>query len=113
MIIQHPNMVNLGIMLFLIRGIFSGLCGSPIQTLSVIDFPKEEIGQASSIFNACRQVAINFGVALSSISLFLGLKINNIVSLENITQKQVFNVFIWGFWAIPVIAFEFYCVDRF
>ncbi|WP_032138748.1 MFS transporter [Rickettsia tamurae] len=100
MIIQHPNMVNLDIMLFLIRGIFSGLCGSPIQTLSVIDFPKEEIGQASSIFNACRQVAINFGVALSSILL----KINNIVSLENITQKQVFNVFIWGFWAIPVIA---------
>lgn len=76
MLIRQPNMANLGIILFFIRGIFSGLCGTPIQTLSVISFSKEEIGQASSIFNTCRQVAINLGVAISSILLFLGLKIN-------------------------------------
>jgi len=104
MIIQHPNMITFGIVLFFIRGIFSGLCGSPIQTLSIIDFSKEKIGQVNSIFNACRQVAISLGIAISSILISIGLEMNGLVDIEDINQNQVFNVFILGFWSIPIIA---------
>jgi MFS family permease len=104
MIIQQPNMINFGIVLFFIRGIFSGLCGSPIQTLSIIDFSKEKISQVNSIFNACRQVAISLGIAISSIFISIGLEINGAVDIRNVNQEQVFDVFVLGFWSIPIIA---------
>lgn len=69
--IHSPTQFFFGLGLFFLRGIFSGLCGVPIQTLSVIDFEKEAMGQVNSIFNACRQVAISLGVAVSSLLVAL------------------------------------------
>ncbi|MCD6047740.1 MAG: drug resistance transporter, EmrB/QacA subfamily [Gammaproteobacteria bacterium] len=90
--------------LFFIRGIFSGLCGTPIQTLSVIGFSKEEIGSVNTIFNACRQVSISFGVAISSVFLGLGLKLARLSGTPYIPHNKVFSVFSFGFFIIPVVA---------
>lgn len=71
LLIHSPTQLIFALSLFFMRGIFSGLCGVPIQTLSIIDFDKADMGQINSIFNACRQIAISLGVALSS--LLVGL----------------------------------------
>lgn len=104
--ISHPSKTAIlfGLVLFFFRGIFSGLCGTPIQTLSVIDFPKEKLGAANSIFNACRQISISFGVAISSILISLGCKINGIQHIIKFGQDEVYKVFTLGFVAIPIIA---------
>ncbi|MBP6952640.1 MAG: MFS transporter [Alphaproteobacteria bacterium] len=104
MLIQHPSMIAFGIFLFFIRGIFSGLCGTPIQTLSVIGFSKENLGQINSIFNACRQIAISLGVSISSIFISVGLKINRLTETSSIQPRQAIHVFGLGFFSIFIIA---------
>jgi EmrB/QacA subfamily drug resistance transporter len=104
MLIDRSSMLFFGIILFLIRGFFSGLCGTPIQTLSVIGFNKTEIGSINSIFNTCRQVSISLGVAISSLLIALGLYVTGLNGTENIPIDENFSVFIYGFLAIPIIA---------
>lgn len=104
MLINKPSMLIVGIILFFIRGLFSGLCGTPIQTLSIVGFEKNEIGAVSSIFNTCRQVAISLGVAISSLLIAFGLHKTGLTGTENIMATQAGSVFIYGFLAIPVIA---------
>ena len=105
MLIDSSSMLAFGIILFLIRGFFSGLCGAPIQTLSVIGFNKNEIGSINSIFNTCRQVSISLGVAISSLLIALGLHFSGLNGIEAIPFNKNFSVFIYGFLAIPIIAF--------
>ncbi len=50
MLINSTERLLLGLILFFIRGVFSGLCGTPIQTLSVIKFDKDDISSVNSIF---------------------------------------------------------------
>lgn len=71
MLINNSNMLIFGIILFFIRGIFSGLCGTPIQTISVINFNNKEISTINVVFNTCRQVSISFGVVISSLLISL------------------------------------------
>jgi hypothetical protein len=97
-------MITFGVILFFIRGIFSGLCGTPIQTLSIMDFSKEKISQANTIFNASRHVAISLGIAVSAILIAFCLQGSGLADLKDIRQNQVFSVFIPGFCAITVIA---------
>lgn len=104
LLIQASETIIFGMLLFLLRGVFSGLCGTPIQTLSVIAFSKEHLGQVNSIFNACRQVAISLGVALSSIFISTGLKINGLYEANDIQQGQAIYVFGLGFFAISTIS---------
>lgn len=103
-LIIQKNMLIFALLLFFARGIFSGLCGTPIQTLSVIDFSKEEIGPVNSIFNACRQVSISFGVAISSLFIAWGLRLAHLNGVSVIPQDVVLKVFGLGFFAIPIIA---------
>lgn len=106
LLIQNSSlsMIIFGGSLFLIRGVFTGLCGAPIHTLSIIDFSKDQIGQANSLFNACRHVSITLGVSLSTILLSIGLKFNHLNAIEDLQPSQVFNVFIFGFLAISMMA---------
>ena len=104
LLIQRPSMVVFGMCLLFLRGIFSGLCGTPIQTLSVMDASKEIMGQINSIFNACRQVAISLGVALSSILISIGLKLNGVSGNAVIGGAEAVKVFGLSFFAIPLIA---------
>ena len=103
--ITHPNMILFGIILFFVRGLFSGLCGTPLQTMSVINMPKENLNQINSIFNTCRQIAISLGVAISSVLISLGLKLAHIDKANYMTHHQALTVFLPGFIAVSVVAF--------
>jgi predicted MFS family arabinose efflux permease len=103
LIIQN-NMVLFALSLFFVRGIFSGLCGTPIQTLSIIGFSKDEIGSVNTIFNACRQVSISFGVAISSLFIAWGLRLAHLSGAALIPHAAALKVFSLGFFAIPLIA---------
>ena len=104
LLLKTPDMIIFGSLLFLIRGIFSGLCGTPIQTLSVVDFSKEEIGQVNSVFNACRQISISSGIACSSIFLSIGFQ-DREFSNKTITDiNQAILIFTPGFTWISAVA---------
>ena len=104
MLINSPDKWWLGLLLFFIRGIFSGLCGTPIQTISVIAFDKKEMGTINTIFNTCRQVSISLGVAASSVLIALGFHLAHISSAANIPVDKAFQVFAYGFWVLPIVA---------
>jgi EmrB/QacA subfamily drug resistance transporter len=70
--IRGPGDLSVGIGLFFLRGLFSGLCGAPIQALSVMGFPQRLLGQATALFNISRQVSISFGVVVASLLLSTG-----------------------------------------
>ena len=103
--IQNENYFVFALLLFLCRGFFSGLCGTPIQALSVLGFEKNQLGNASSIFNICRQVSISLGVVLSSVFVSFGLKNNASWHLgETMSFPQAFSIFQWGIFAITATA---------
>lgn len=104
LLISNTNMLAFGLTIFFIRGLFSGLCGTPIQTLSVIDFHKDSMSTINSIFNACRQISISLGVALSSMLIAVGLKFSNLSSSFGMNSEQAYQVFKFGFFSISVIA---------
>ena len=104
MLINNSNMLIFCLILFFIRGIFSGLCGTPIQTISVINFNKKEISTINVVFNTCRQVSISFGVVISSLLISLGMHIAKVPSTSYIPKDKVIKIFAYGFCAIPIIA---------
>ncbi len=104
LLIQSPAMLLFGLILFFIRGIFSGICGTPIQTLSVINTSSDQLSQANSIFNICRQIAISFGIALSSLMILFGLKTAGLSGIGFFPHDQALKVFWFGFGIISVIA---------
>ncbi len=104
MLLTTPHGFIAGLILFLIRGLFSGLCGTPIQTLSVIGFAKTEIGAANLIFNTGRQISISLGVAISSLLISFGFYSAGLTSSAAIPSHLVLHVFGFGFWAISLIA---------
>lgn len=104
LLINNAHMILFGLILFYIRGLCSGLCGVPLQTLSVIKMSRDQIGPANSIFNASRQIAISLGVALSSIFIALGLKLNGLTGASSMASSQAFAVFGWAFLIVPTIA---------
>lgn len=102
--IKTPQLVILGLIILFVRGIFSGLCGVPIQTLSIVDFDKHDIGTASVIFNAGRQVSISLGVAISSLLISFGFAANGIEAGAAINNALAFDVFHYAFYTISIIA---------
>jgi EmrB/QacA subfamily drug resistance transporter len=104
LLIDSPTVSILALGLFFIRGIFSGLCGAPIQTLSVVDADREQLSQVNSIFNTGRQIAISLGVAISSILISVGLRLNDVHHNIINNYRQAVNVFGLGFLAITLIA---------
>lgn len=104
LLISHPNMIAFGLSLFFARGLFSGLCGSPIQTLSIMDANKAELGSVNSIFNASRQIAISLGIALSSVVMSVGLKHNHVTPGALMNYAMALHVFGAGFILITLVA---------
>lgn len=74
MFVTSPRNIFLGISILFMRGIFSGLCGTPIQAASVIGFDHKDVGRASALFNAGRQIAISLGVSVSAVFINYGFK---------------------------------------
>ncbi len=104
MLVNSVTFIWFGLGIFLIRGLFSGLCGVPIQVLSVINFDKSEVGEINGIFNICRQISISLGVAISSLLISLGLYLKQVDSNLMITKSLSIEVFQYGFYAISVVA---------
>jgi len=104
LLINTTNMLAFGLTIFFIRGLFSGLCGTPIQTLSIIDFHKESMSTINGVFNACRQVSISLGVAVTSMLISVGLKLSKLNGTYEMNSEQAYQVFKYGFFAISVIA---------
>lgn len=105
LLIGSADMFGFALLLFFIRGLFSGLCGTPIQTLSVISFNKDDIASVNTIFNACRQVSISLGMAISSGLMVIGFNDAHLSKTSDIINKSdLFQVFGLGFLAIPVVA---------
>lgn len=102
--INSPQMILIGCFILLIRGVFSGLCGTPIQTASIIGFKKEDIGRASAIFNAGRQIAISLGIALTSLLITYGFKLNGLDVLQETAQPGR-AVFYYAFMLVPIVSF--------
>lgn len=105
LLIKSQEMLWIAVLLFFIRGIFSGLCGTPIQTLSVINFDKQRLGEVNTIFNACRQISISVGVAISSGLLVIGMGLAKWHGSSQINSQNAVQVFSFGFLIIPIIAF--------
>ena len=104
-LISNAKMIGFAALLFLVRGVFSGLCGSPIQTLSLVNMNKEDIPSANTIFNACRQISISLGIAVSSALLGIGYRFTHLAQNNYVIEKQhLFNLFCFGLFAITVIA---------
>lgn len=61
--------MSYGFGILFVRGLLSGLCGAPIQALSVVGFSHSRINQATALFNISRQLAISLGIALSALLL--------------------------------------------
>lgn len=91
----HQNTLPFALTLFFFRRVFSGFCGTPIQTLSMISFNSEQIPIVSTLFTAGRQISVSMGVALSSGLMAMGLR-----SYPHDTLM----IFGLGFFAIPVIT---------
>lgn len=105
LLITNINMLVAGAIIFFMRGIFSGMCGPPIQTMSVVGFDKDELSRTSAIFNAGRQVSITLGIALSSLLISYGYKANKISPTLSINPILAHNIFQYAFFMIPLVAF--------
>ena len=104
LLIDAPKMILFGGSILFLRGLFSGLCGTPIQTASIIGFEKEDVGRASAVFNAGRQVSISLGIALTSLLITYGFKLNGLDVSQQISQPGQ-SVFYCAFILIPVVSF--------
>lgn len=104
LLITVPNMIFFGCTLLFMRGIFSGLCGTPIQTTSIIGFDKADVSRASAIFNAGRQVSISLGIALSSLLISYGFKSNGIALTHPIISSASRMAFNDAFMCTSLIA---------
>jgi len=104
LLIHSQSLIVFGLILFFIRGLFSGLCGTPIQTLSVIPFDNRDIGTVNAVFNICRQLSISLGVALSSILIALGMHGLHWQHSQYMSFHRAIEAFGYGFVGITVIA---------
>lgn len=104
LLLTQSSMIILGAVILFLRGIFSGLCGTPIQTASVIGMKRNDISCANTIFNAGRQVSISFGVALSSLLISYGFRANNFHISQSIMPIMTYPIFHYAFYMIPVVA---------
>ncbi|MCH9755583.1 MAG: DHA2 family efflux MFS transporter permease subunit [Gammaproteobacteria bacterium] len=74
LLINPSSAFILGASILLLRGFCSGLCGAPMQTISILEFKNEEISRASALFNIGRQLSISLGIALSALLIAYGYR---------------------------------------
>ncbi len=67
-----PLWIGLGILF--IRGLFSGLCGAPMQTIGILGFAATEVSRVAAVYNIIRQLSISLGIALSSLLLSFAIR---------------------------------------
>lgn len=88
--ITTPDDYLLACLLMFLRGLFSGVCAMPIQLTSILGFSNQQISQASAVYNAGRQVAITFGIALASFMIATGIKTHHAVMINGLLDRTAF-----------------------
>ncbi len=73
LLVKTPDQLYFAMIVLFFRGLFSGICGVPIQTTSALGFSHNDLPRASSIFIAGRQISISFGIAISSLLIHLSI----------------------------------------
>ena len=92
LLINPSSPFVLGASILLMRGFCSGLCGAPMQTISILEFKDEDISRASALFNIGRQLSISLGIALSALLMAYGYRLHQIdmSDLALVIPKAVF-----------------------
>lgn len=103
LLIDAPNMIFMGASILFVRGLFSGLCGTPIQTASIIGFAKNDVSRASAVFNAGRQISISLGIALSSLLIAYGFRSHGLDITHPVSHPSK-AVFYYAFMMIPFVS---------
>ncbi len=103
LLINDPNIIYPGAAILFIRGLFSGLCGTPMQTSSIIGFDKGDVSRASAVFNAGRQISISLGIALSTLLITYGYKSTGLNIALPISHPSK-AVFVYAIMLIPIIS---------
>ncbi len=88
--IKTPADYLLGCLILFSRGLFSGICGIPLQLISLLGFENQQISQASAVSNAVRQVAITLGIALASFMISYGIKTQHAILINGLLTLSVF-----------------------
>jgi EmrB/QacA subfamily drug resistance transporter len=104
-LIKSPNDVLLAALLLWVRGLVIGFANGPVQASALFDIKRVDTGRASSIFNAGRQVAISFGVALSSLVLASGFRELNINTNALTANSNSLPIFERAFIMLALISF--------
>ncbi len=92
LLINPSSAFVFGASILLVRGFCSGLCGAPMQTISILEFKDEDISRASALFNIGRQLSISLGIALSALLMAYGYRYYQIdmTDLALMIPKTVF-----------------------
>ncbi len=98
LLIKEASMIYFACVILFLRGLFSGLCGPIIQTISLVEFTKMDVGPASSVFMAGRQISISLGIALSSLLISYGMQ------RDGFKIHETGNPFFYAFMLIPLVA---------
>lgn len=88
--IKTPNDYLFGCLIMFFRGLFSGICGIPLQLISILGFKNRQISQATAVNNAVRQVAITLGIALASFMISYGIKTQHALLTHGLLLRSVF-----------------------
>ena len=71
-----------------IRGFGMGILFTPLSAISLLDIPKEKMGQASGLFNVIRQIGGSLGVAVFATMLTSRVKFHSLVFGEAIDANS-------------------------
>ncbi len=104
-LIKSPNDFAFAALLLWIRGLVIGFVNGPVQASALFDIKRADTGRASSVFNAGRQVAISFGVALSSLVLASGFRELNINANALTANTNSLPIFERAFIMLAFISF--------
>ncbi|MCR9191200.1 MAG: DHA2 family efflux MFS transporter permease subunit [Gammaproteobacteria bacterium] len=74
LLLEASTSIWLGCLILYCRGICSGLCGAPMQTIGILGFKTDEVSRAAAVFNIIRQLSIGLGIALSSLLLNFAMR---------------------------------------
>ena len=87
--LNHMTPLWVCFLILFIRGLFSGLCGAPIQAIGMGELSNHQLGQAAAAINIIRQLSISLGISFSALFLTFAIQGYDLSMLVN-EEKYVF-----------------------
>ncbi|PJD91311.1 MAG: hypothetical protein CK423_09475 [Legionella sp.] len=69
LLLNETTPLGFALGILFVRGLFSGLCGAPMQTIGILGFDAAEVSRVAAVYNIIRQLSISLGIAMSSLLL--------------------------------------------